>query len=279
MRNHIVHFALFLSFAASWLSVGAQQNDKIIVGVAKFTSEVNSPFADAVAEKVVQVVTNTRRFTVVDRTSYDKIKEELEFQKTEAFLDSKITVQQDVALAAQYLIAGHLVKMNIYSMKNPDGSINGYKASAAFTLKVNNVETGETTESEHFQTSVSPLAASKEQALNQALESIEKPLTEYFTKTFPVYGKIVRIQDSKKNAAAKVILNIGKNNSLKKGDILTVEHIETIEGKPFPEEIGSLKVENLIGDDFSECKVTHGGKDILARFNAAENLQCKLMVK
>ena len=150
----------------------SQEDLKPVIGVAEFTKEVDSKYASAVAEKVVEVVTNTRRFIVVDRTSYDKLKEELEFQKSEAFLDSKNLVKQDANLAAHYMIIGHIVKMNIYAMKNADGSVNGYKASTAFTLKVNNVETGTTTEAKSFQTSVSPLMLSPESAVNEALKSI-----------------------------------------------------------------------------------------------------------
>ena len=257
----------------------SQSNDKDVVGIAKFTSEVNSPFVDAVAEKVVQVVTNTKRFIVVDRTSYDKIKEELEFQKSEAFLDSKNTVKQDAALAAHYMIIGHLVKMNIYSMKNPDGSIGGYKASASFTLKVNDVETGTVTEATSFQTSTSPLALSKEQAVNQALQSVEEPLKLYFSKTFPVYAKILRVQESKKDAATKILISGGLSQGIKVGDNLIVETIEMLEGKPLPTEIGSIKVEKSSGSDFSECTILKGGKEILSNFNASKEMKCKLIVK
>lgn len=269
---------VLITFLVSGINAHSQENrDKMVVGIAKFTSEVNSPFVDAVAEKVVQVVSNTKRFIVVDRTSYDKVKEELEFQKTEAFLDSKNTVQQDIALAAQYMIIGHLIKMNIYSMKNPDGSINGYKASAAFTLKVNNVETGETTEAAHFQTSVSPMAMSKEQAVNQALESVEQSINSYFTKTFPVYAKILRIQESKKDIAKFLLINGGKQAGMAVGNSLSVELIEMLDGKPYPNEIGILTIEKLSGEDFAECKVVKGGKEIQTHFTAAEALRCKLI--
>src|SRR5574344_3920 len=270
---------LFVILLASGLNAHSQSNDKMVVGVAKFTSETDSPFVDAVSEKIVQIVSNTKRFTVVDRTSYAKVKEELEFQKTEAFIDSKNTVQQDVALAAEYMIIGHLVKMNIYTMKNSDGSVNGYKASAAFTLKVNNVETGETTEAAHFQTTVSPQAASKEQAVNQALESIEKPVNEYFIQTFPVYTKILRIPEVKKEVAKTVLINGGKNAGIKVGDNLMVEVTEMLEGKPYPSEIGLITVEKLSGDDFAECKVVKGGKEILSNFSANNPIKCRLIVK
>lgn len=264
---------------ANGLNARSQNNDKMVVGVAKFTSETGSPFVDAVSEKIVQIVTNTKRFTIVDRTSYSKVKEELEFQKTEAFLDSKNTVQQDVALAAEYMVIGHLVKMNIYSMKNPDGSVNGYRASAAFTLKVNNVETGETTEATYFQTEVSPLAASKEQAVNQALESIEDPVYEYFSLTFPLYAKILRVLEVKRDAARNVLINAGKNAGLKVGDVLAVEVTEILDGKPYPSEIGLIGIDKLSGEEFAECKVVKGGKAILSNFSANNPVKCRLTVK
>jgi len=257
----------------------SQTELKPVVGISEFTSEVDSKYSIAVSEKVVQVVTNTYRFTVVDRTSYEKVKDELEFQKSEAFLDSKNTVKQDIALAAQYLIIGHVVKMSIYAMKNIDGSVNGYKASTAFTLKVNDVETGKTTEAAHFQTRVSPLMLSPESAVNVALKSIEPELNDYFVKTFPLTTKIVKILTTKKKVAATVLIAGGKGFGFKKGDKLTVERIEILDGKPYPIEIGELKITKIAGDDFSECSVSKGGKEILVVFNAAEKLNCKPIIK
>jgi len=275
MKKMLLTLILF----ASVLSAHSQTDERMVVGVAKFTSEVNSPFADAVAEKVVQIVTNTHRFIVVDRTSYDKIKEELEFQKTEAFLDSKNTVKQDVAVAAQRMIVGHLVKMNIYTLKNTSGGISGYKASAAFTLKVNDVETGMVTEAESFQTTESPLAASKEQAVNQALSSLDEMLYAYIAKTFPVTVKIIKILENKKDAATKVLVGGGKTYGLKEGNKLRVESIEMIDGMPYPTEIGEVKVISLAGENFAECKVTKGGKEISSLLATGGKTQCTLIVK
>jgi len=52
-----------------------------------------------------------------------------------------------------------------------------------------------------------------------------------------------------------------------------------IDGKPYPSQIGEIKIIKMAGDDFSECAVSDGGKEILSRFNAAEKLTCKLIVK
>jgi len=268
-----------LCCAASGFIGHSQAVIKPVLGVAAFTSEVDSKYSGAVAEKVVQIITNTRRFTVVDRTSYDKVKQELEFQKSEAFLDSKNTVKQDVALAAENMVVGNILKMSVYAMKNTDGSINGYKSSVAFTLKVNEVETGKTTEAESFQTDVSPLMLSPESAVNEALRSIEPKLSAYFIKTFPLTTKIRKILTSKKEAASTVLIGGGKEFGFKEGDKLIVEKTELIDGKSYPSQIGEIKIVKIAGSDFSECSVSDGGKEILSRFNAAEKLTCKLIVK
>ena len=274
----IKYFILLFCFVNSFLGY-SQTAIKPVLGVAEFSSEVNSKYSGAVAEKVVQIVTNTKRFTVVDRTSYDKVKKELEFQKTEAFLDSKNTVQQDVALAAQFMIVGNIIKMSVYAMKNNDGSVNGYKSSVAFTLKVNEVETGKTTEAESFQTEVSPLMLSPESAVNEALKSIEPKLNDYFIKTFPLTTKISKILSVKKESASTVLIAGGKEFGFKEGDKLIVERNELIDGNPYPTEIGEIKIIKIAGENFSECSVLEGGKEILSRFNAAEKLTCKLIVK
>ncbi len=261
---------ILLSFV-SGLYAHSQTDNKPVVGVQNFTSEVNSPFVNSVYEKVIQVVTNTHRFTLIDLVGADKMAEEL---KSEKYLDSKNTQKNVDLLTMQYMVMGHLVKMNVYTMKNPDGSVNGYKASAAFTLKVNDIETGKTTEAAHFQTEVSPQAMSKEQAVNQALQSIEPALNDYFSKTFPLLTNIVKIFDAK-----KVLIAGGKSFGFKEGDKLIVERIEMLNGKPYPTEIGELRITKIAGDDFSECTVSDGGKEILSRFNAAEKLTCKLIVK
>lgn len=266
---------LLLVISLFYLPGNAQEMSKPVVGVADFTSEVDSKYARSVAEKVVEVVTNTHRFTVVDRTSYAKVEAELEFQKSEHFLNSK-TVQQETSLAAEYIIVGHIVKMSVYAIKNTDGSTNGYKASTAFTLKVNEVESGRTTEAENFQTTVSPLMLSPESAVNEALRDLEPELADYFKRNFPLKTRISKIITTRKDAAATLLVEGAKSFGLNEGDELTVEFIDMVGGKPYPSAIGEIRVSRLAGEDFSECTVTSGGRDILARFNASEKLVCTL---
>ncbi len=244
-----------------------------------FTTEVNAKYANAVTAKVEAVFINARRFTMVDRLSLDKVIQELEFQKTEAFLDSKNIARQGAAVGAQFLITGHIVKLNVYTMKNTDGSINGYKASAAFSLKMITVESTIATEAESFETKVSPLMLSPESAVNEALKSIDEDLNAYIIKQFPLTSKIRKVLATKKEAASMVLIAGGRSFGFKEGDKLAVNKNEMIDGKPYPVQIGLIKVAKIAGDDFTECSVTEGGKEILDRVNAGETLMCTLLQK
>ena len=152
---------LFLMFVYSLYGYTQNQADtRPVVGVAKFTCETDSRFSGLVTEKVVEMLTNTKRFQVVDRTSNDKVKAELELQKSEAFMDSKNLVEQDIAIAAEKLITGHINKIPIYAMKNADGSVKGYKGSVSFQMKVVDVATGLSTEAVSFDGKASDLMLS-----------------------------------------------------------------------------------------------------------------------
>ena len=111
-------FLTILLFAYSLCGYTQLHEDtRPVVGVAKFTCDNDATYANLVTEKVVEMLTNTKRFLVVDRTSNDKVKAELELQKSEAFLDSKNLVEQDIAVAAEKLITGHINKIPIYAIK------------------------------------------------------------------------------------------------------------------------------------------------------------------
>jgi hypothetical protein len=256
--------------------IAYSQGDKPVVGVSEFTTEVkNERFVNAVYNRVVQVITNTHRFTLLDLMGAGRMTEEL---KSEMYLDSK-NAQKDIdLLTMQYMIIGHVIKTNIYTIKNSDGSIKGYKASASFTLKVNDIESGRTTEAESFETEVSPLAMSKEQAVNQTLQSVEPALEYYFSRTFPLTTHIVRILTVRRNGASSLLIAGGSSYGFSVGDVLSVEHVELLDGKPYPTLIGRLRVTKTAGD-FSECDVTHGGKHILPLFESAEQLNCKLITE
>lgn len=258
----------------------AQVDTRPVVGVAQFSCEQQSPYAGLVTEKVVEMLTNTRRFRVVDRTSIDKIHDELELQKSEVFLDSENRVEQDVAIAAEKMITGHIVKIPVYRVKNSDGSTRGYKASVAFQMKVVDVATGLSTEATSFQGKASQENLSPESAVTQAMASMQDEIYQYFRVNFPVTAKITRILSEKKGVAKYVLLSAGQKQGIHVGDKFTVENIEMIDGQSYPSLMGELTVKKLAGDSFAECEADKkSGFGIAEKFKSGAKMECKLIVK
>ena len=255
-------------------SCHAQAESRPVVGVAEFSCDEESPYTRLVTEKVVEMLTNTHRFTVVDRTSRDKVEEELELQKSEAFLDSKNLAQQDAALGASMLVTGHIVKIPVYRVHNGDGSVRGYKASVAFQLKVVDVSTGISNEAQSFQGKTSKEMLSPESAVTAAMQSIKDDIYEYFRINFPLTAKIVKVLDKK-----TLVINAGIDTGVKVGDKFIVQTIELLDGKPYPSDIGTITVRKQSGSSFSECDAT---SKIISAINSAQQgvvIQCSLIIK
>jgi hypothetical protein len=190
-----------------------------------------------------------------------------------------VLAKQGALWGAQSLITVRVTKLAIYNQKNADGTLSGHRSSIGFTLKVTHVETGITTEAETFNTFESPLMLSQESAVNESLKYVKPDLNAYFLKQFPLTTSIRKVLTTKKDGAATVLIAGGRTFGFKEGDKLSVNKNELVDGKPYPAQIGLLKVAKIAGEDFTECTVSEGGKEILERFNAGEALTCALIVK
>ena len=266
---------LFLLLSATGL---AQTDTRPVVGVTKFSSYVETKYAGGITEKVVEMLTQSKRFQVVDRTSDDKIKGELENQKSENFIDSKHTSRQGVMVGADYIITGHIRQINITRIMNANNTIGGYKASLSFTLKIVETSTGLSSEAQSFESKGGDKALSPERAVDEAIRTLTDKLEDYFTNNFPLNVKIVKVLTTKGDAATTVLIAGGKAVGLKEGDKFIVQKIEMLGGKPYPTEIATIKVTKVVSDDFSECSLPKGGStDILTLFNNSQQLNCKLV--
>lgn len=242
--------------------------------MAEFSCQENSPYTGLVTEKVVEMLTNTKCFRVVDRTSRDKIHAELELQKSEAFMDSKNLVEQDIAVAAEKMITGHIVKIPVYRMKNSDGSTRGFKASVGFEMKVVDVATGLSSEATGFQGKASKECLSPEAAVTMAMSSIQDEIAEWFKMNFPLTCGIAKILDKK-----TILIKGGASQGVMPGNTLIVDVVEKIDGMPYHQTLGEIKVQKSSGQYFSECSASSKVMAaIKTHFDNASNIVCTLKI-
>ncbi len=270
-----------------FITLGAfAQSDKMVIGVTAFSSDVTTGYEGAVTEKVVEIFTSAKRFRIVDRTSRDKIKGELENQKSEEFIDSEVMAQQGTSMGAQYLITGHIRDVSATEARLPDGTSNGYKASIDFTIKIVDVGTGEVISSEEFKSkggsTLGKFAGTNpkepEKAISKSLKNMDKQMMAFIEKNFPVEMIIGEITAQKGNSATGILLVGGSSVGMKKGMKLMVKEIteKEIAGKTLTRkiDIGELKITKVEDENFSQCTVLKGGDAILAKHTAGAKIIC-----
>ena len=79
--------------------------------------------------------------------------------------------------------------------------------------------------------------------------------------------------DEMKNGKPKsCYVSLGASYGLEEGDELIVQEVKMIAGIEGREEVGKLKVEAVVADELSRCKITSGSDEILKAFQTGHNL-------
>ena len=264
----------------SFINQKKMKDDRDVVGVAAFKCDEKSPFIGLVTEKVVEILKNSNRFIVVDRTNMDKVNEEMEFQKREEFIGRNDLVEQGNNLAAKKIVQGTVTKIPVYRIKNSNGSVRGYKASVSFELKVDDIETGETTQATSFEGKASKECISAQAAVQMAMNSLQDDMAEYFRITFPLHPQVMKITAEKNGCAEIIMIKAGSKHWVKVGDKFTINCIEILDDEEIPTELGTATVTKLTGEAFSECKLDKStGKKVYEKFNANTKMRCTLIIK
>lgn len=271
---------VFLCISFLFSLTYAQENkfdNRLIVGVPAFECVEATPYAGIVSSRIEELLTNAKRFRVVDRQDMKRLQNEQNLQRTEAFLNSTTTVEQDAMMGAQKLLLGTVTKIPIYREKGPNGNVKGYKCSVAFKLKVSDTETGEVTEAVSFEGKCTKLMLSPESAVQEAMNTLTEPILEYFRVTFPISTKVLKIKDE---AERLIVIGVGSEFGVKKGDTFNIETLEMLEGKILPTVIGKVEISNLLGTSFAEGKVSKKVlKNIQNAISAKEIIRCTILNK
>lgn len=257
--------------------VFATEDNRRIVAVAKFKSEVPTQYDRAITEKVIEMLTKSQRFKVVDRTSIRDVIEEMDLQSTEYFQKSTNVTRQEKIVGADFIISGHIRQISISEITNVDGSVSGYRASLSFVLKIIETETTISGEAQSFESKSNNKCLSPERAVDDAIRSLEESMANYFKKNFPINVKMVKILDENDGEAKTILIGGGESMGIEKGNKFLIQEIELIDGAVYPRTIGKAKVQTVSNENFSECKILDGNKEIFKIFNSGKKISCSLI--
>lgn len=297
----------FLLLACFYLTGATAQNEKTVIAVLPFVTNVSGANPELVQEMVTKQFVKSNRFDIVDRTKFQKVMTELNVQKSEEFLNSKI-VNQGKLLGAQYLVTGVVTQMNstsnvTVSPTNPNARTTEWRHMITVSYQVIDVETGKAVYSENIEAqNTNAHNLSDADAIDNANCLLKRNIRYAVMKEFPEEIEIVKIEKlSKKGLPDEVLISAGTNffdadskgnecdkglidkiNIFKKKDVVKLKayqiEVLTINGKEAKREteIGTLKLKDVQGD-FSVCEVVSGGKEIQDMINGNKKVLLKIL--
>jgi len=277
---------LLLGFCAlTSISVFSQ---KTAVAITSFEASSNSISINrirAIEDNVKEAFYSTNRFDIVDRTSYDKLKNEKELQKSEDFIDGK-TVAQTNLEGAEHIVTGRISQVDI--KKEVLETSYYYSCKISFSLQVIDVATGKVVANKLIKPKQSIMgnvwstssggADTPDKAFFNSLKGTQKEIDEFVAEYFPVSTMILEISEATSNEAKMLLLNTGSlNGSKKKQEFDVMELVKMKAGNKEiirKKKLGEIRITEVEGEEISIAKVVKGGEAILAKFNAGANIEC-----
>ena len=114
--------------------------------------------------------------------------------------------------------------------------------------------------------------ATADKALGHAISLMASSITQKLNLTYPLYASIVDGSTAKKDKQKEVYIDLGDNFGVFKGMTFKVSVETTVAGKQAYKEIGKLKIEEVMGEEISLCKVSRGGEKIKAALDNGDIL-------
>ena len=113
---------------------------------------------------------------------------------------------------------------------------------------------------------------SADKALGNALANVRNKITGHLNMFFPMYASIIEGDRVKNDKQKEVYIDLGELDGAFPDMTFTVYSVKVIAGREAKKEIGRLRIEEVMGDDISLCKVTKGGAAVKACIDKGEEL-------
>jgi curli biogenesis system outer membrane secretion channel CsgG len=178
----------------------AQKSTVAITSFETTSNNISSEYVKAIEDKVKEAFYSTNRFDIVDRTNFQKIKDEIDIQKGEVFIDGK-TVNQSSMEGAEQIVAGSISQVDITRQTTKTSFY--YSCRISFSLEVIDIETGRVLASElirpkqSFLESIGSSATggsnTQDKAFFNSLKGTQKAIDKFVAKHFPMTTSIIEM--------------------------------------------------------------------------------------
>ncbi len=278
-------FLLFLVAVMTMVSTATAQEAKFEKKrvLIDYFSRPNNPhtvkYVNQIRNQVISGISATKRLVVIDVDSESTLKIEESRRSSEAAMGDDVARTGEMKkLGANFALFGSLDGVVIEKKKTDDGKI-FYTAKITVSLKAVNLGDGSTHVSETLAMvgggSLLGAGSTPEKAISGAIGAIKGKMETFIDLHFPLLGKIVEVKDQKKGKLQSAYIDLGSLHGVSKGQYVVVSAVKTIAGRKSQVELGRMKVDEVVAEDLSLCKVTKNGEEMLKAFSDGQELVVK----
>lgn len=239
-------------------NVGSILTDLATTAVTGKSTTQHDEYAPSVREAIVKALSDVTRFRVIDGGFH---LDELAGNEEALYVDGTIN-----SITGTSQVTPSTVK--------DKPAEQAYKVLINVTLNLKDARTDEAVDSHIFSMTDSDISwmTTADKALNDAIDRLASRISEYYNHRYPLYGSIVERGEEKKDKQRTVYIDLGSGCRVGKGQQFNIYVLKSIAGREARQEIGRLKVEEVMGDDLSLCKVTRGEKEVKTALDQEKTL-------
>lgn len=272
MKTKLVIFAILSLF---FMPVFAQ-DDKPVVYIEYFARPggLDPALVEALRSKVIQGIQETNRVTVIDVASKQGLNSEEERRKAESAMgDVTARTTEMRTLGANYIITGDVASMTAAERKDDKGNIS-YKGSVHWSIKVIDAATGTLKVAKTFahEGFTGNTGDSRTAAISSTCNYAQHAMDDLVDDAFPIAGLILKVETVNKKGAQTVIIDLGTQAGVVKGQKFTIYLEADMAGEMALTEIGSLNAQEILSGKRSICKVIKGGDKVVKAMNNEQKL-------
>lgn len=226
------------------------------------SSQQQPDYANDVQAAIVKGFGNVVRFRTVEDAQLDT--DELAPDETAFYVDGNISN------ISTTLRKGSLKE----SMKSGTQPEEKYNCLINVTINLKDARTHEVVDSRMFNITESDggWMSSVENAIASSLTSLASLITDYYNELFPLSASIIESGEAKKKKQKTVYIDLGTTFGAYEDQQFNIYSLKTIAGKEARVEIGRLKIEEVLGEEVSLCKVTRGAEEVKTALDKGETL-------
>lgn len=109
-------------------------------------------------------------------------------------------------------------------------------------------------------------------AVGYTISEMKSHICSMLNDAFPLYASIVEGARATDKKSKEVYIDLGETMGCSTGMHFNVYTVKTVAGKEAKKQVGQLKVNEVMGEDISRCKVQRGGVEIKAAIENGEKL-------